>query len=48
MAMHQIANSRDMVVGRGMALAGLICGYLCLLIMISFIAMMIFAVANSP
>lgn len=48
MALHQIANSRSLVVGRGMALAGLVCGYLGLVIMVSFIALMIFAVANSP
>lgn len=46
MALHQIANSRQLVVGRGMALAGLICGYLCLLITVSFLFILIFAMVN--
>lgn len=48
MAMNQIANSRNVVVGRGMAITGLVCGYLCVLMMVSFAVLMIFAVANSP
>lgn len=48
MAMHQIANSRNMVAGRGMAITGLICGYLSLLILLCFVGMMIFAMVNSP
>ncbi|MES2439428.1 MAG: DUF4190 domain-containing protein [Verrucomicrobiota bacterium] len=48
LAMNQIANSRSMVVGRGMALTGLVCGYLCVLIMLSFVTMMIFGIASRP
>lgn len=48
MALHQIAHSRTMVIGRGMALAGLICGYLAVLIMASATAMIIFTVTSRP
>lgn len=48
MALSQIANSRSLVVGRGMAIAGLVCGYLCILMMVSFVVILIFAMANSP
>lgn len=48
MAMSQIANSRQMVVGRGMAIAGLVCGYLCVLMMLSFVVILILAMFNSP
>lgn len=48
MALHQIANSRNLVAGRGMALAGLVCGYVCVLMLVSFVAFMIFAMANTP
>jgi hypothetical protein len=47
-AMHQIANARSMVVGRGMAIAGLVLGYLCLLILLSFGGLIIFSIANHP
>ena len=46
MAMSQIANSPTPVAGRGMALAGLVCGYLSVLMLLSFAVMMIFAVAS--
>ncbi len=46
LAMSQIANSPTPMVGRGMALAGLVCGYLLVLIMLSFIVMMIFLFAS--
>lgn len=48
MALHQIANSRNLVVGRGMALAGLICGYLSLLMLLMFVGQIVFAMVNSP
>jgi len=48
MAMHQIANSRNLVTGRGMALAGLICGYLALLMTLSFLVVIILSMVNSP
>lgn len=48
MAMHQIANSRSMVIGRGMALTGLVLGYLCVLIMLSFGGLMVFSIAKHP
>ena len=48
MALSQIANSPTPMVGRGMAFAGLICGYLAVFMMLSFIAMMTFAFVNQP
>lgn len=48
LAMRQIENAPALVVGRGMAMAGLVCGYLSLLIMLSFFAMMIFAMVSHP
>jgi hypothetical protein len=46
MAMSQIANSPTPMVGRGMALGGLVCGYLSVLMLLSFIVMMIFAFSS--
>jgi Domain of unknown function (DUF4190)/GYF domain 2 len=43
LAMNQIANSPTPMVGRGMALAGLVCGYLSVLMLLSFIVTMIFS-----
>jgi hypothetical protein len=41
LALSQIANSPTPMVGRGMALSGLVCGYLSVLMLISSIVMMI-------
>lgn len=42
LAMNQIKNSRNRIVGRGMAITGLICGYLCLVMMLWSIVMGVF------
>jgi hypothetical protein len=47
MAMHQIANSPVPMVGRGMALAGLVCGYLTTLMTLAFLGMIVFSIASS-
>jgi len=46
LAMNQIANSPTPMIGRGMALAGLACGYIAVLMMLSFIVLMTFSFAN--
>ncbi len=46
LAMNQIANSPTPMVGRGMALAGLVCGYLAVLMLLSFIVTMTFSFAS--
>ena len=46
LAMSRIANSPTPMVGRGMALAGLVCGYLSVLILLSGIVMMSFSFAS--
>lgn len=46
LAMSQIANSPTPVGGRGMALAGLVCGYLSVLMLLCFAVMMIVAFAS--
>ena len=48
LAMSQIANSPTPMVGRGMALAGMVCGYLSVLMLLSFIVIMIFSFASIP
>lgn len=48
LAITQIENSPTPMVGRGMALAGLVCGYLSVLMLLSFVAMMIFTFVNQP
>ena len=45
MAINQIANSPFPMVGRGMAIGGLVCGYLATLITVVFLGFMIFGVA---
>jgi Domain of unknown function (DUF4190)/GYF domain 2 len=47
MALHQIKNSPRIVAGRGMALAGLICGYLALLMVGAGLAMLILGIART-
>lgn len=47
MAMHQIENSRNMITGRSAARGGLLYGYLCLLIMFSFLVVIIFVMVTS-
>lgn len=47
-AMYQIKNSRNLIVGQGMAITGLICGYLSLIMMSAGIAMRIFAMVIRP
>lgn len=48
MAMNQIANSPLPMVGRGMAISGLVCGYLSVLVMLSFAVVMMVAIISGP
>lgn len=45
MAINQIANSPVPMVGRGMAICGLVCGYLASLVTVVFLGFMIFGIA---
>ncbi len=48
MAMNQIANSPVPMVGRGMALAGLVCGYLACLMLVVFCGSLLIPLVFNP
>lgn len=47
MALHQIANSPIPMVGRGLAISGLVCGYLGTLITLLGVGLFVFGIASS-
>ena len=47
MALHQIARSPVPMVGRGMAIAGLVCGYLTTLMSLVFLGFLVFSIASN-